>query len=665
MRISIITPSYNHGEFIEETIHSVMSQNHRDVEHLVIDGGSTDNTILILKKYPHLRWVSERDKGQSNAINKGLSMASGEIVAWLNSDDFYEPNIFKDIARYFERHPDCFFLYGDMAFVDRNGTLLSKVVGDTMNYESLIACPDIVRQPSCFWRRIVAEELGGLDETLSLVMDFDFFLRIAQRYKLHYLSRNFSYYRYYRENKSLSMARRQVAEIYRVYKKNGVKLKKGNLKFLALKYARTLDFRKRHTRRGESAGRYSNSGNRKSILFVDDCTGRTGSTVSMEYLVKGFKTSGYNVYVLTSKTDPVIRSILEKHAVLLDARKWRMKTIALDLHFTRTLSLFSVDGLVMAVKNLLKSIFGTAVVWKAINDSHADIVYCNEYAVLQGSIAACLRRIPSVMHIRSRFLKGTFGVRRAILSRMIPLCNKAVFAISQIEADQLRQMTKHQERIRVVGEFFSLEDARMHDTDKARKAFGLPARQKIVTMLGGILAIKGTIDFLRAAERIAQDRKDVLFVLAGKSDWKEGDGEREYFDLCTEVIGRLLKANRIKVLGEITNSMELVSVSDIIVSPSRESHFSRPVIEAWGFGKPVLAVRTNHMEGLVADNSDGLLVPSGDDKAIADALARLLDDRELRTKLGRLGKAKVLAKFNAGTNIDVIVDTCNSLICSN
>ena len=105
MRLSIITPSLNQCEFIEETIHSVMNQDHHDVEHIVIDGGSTDNTVSILRKYPHLRWTSEKDTGQSNAINKGFQQATGEIIAWLNSDDYYEDHIFGDIVQYFETHP--------------------------------------------------------------------------------------------------------------------------------------------------------------------------------------------------------------------------------------------------------------------------------------------------------------------------------------------------------------------------------------------------------------------------------------------------------------------------------------------------------------------------------------------------------------------------------
>jgi glycosyltransferase involved in cell wall biosynthesis len=237
MRISIVTPSYNQGEFIEDTIRSVLDQDHEDVEHLVMDGGSTDSTRSVLARYSHLKWTSERDGGQACAINKGFRQATGEILAWLNSDDYYEPNVLGDVARYFGAHPDCMILFGDITFVDRDRKPLFGYSGDGISYQRLIACPEIVRQPSMFWRRDVVRELGGVDESLHLVMDFDFFLRIGARYPFHHLARNLSCYRYYVENKSLSMARRQLREIYRVYRKNGVPFTWPVIRFLLSKSA--------------------------------------------------------------------------------------------------------------------------------------------------------------------------------------------------------------------------------------------------------------------------------------------------------------------------------------------------------------------------------------------------------------------------------------------
>ncbi|MEX0602815.1 MAG: glycosyltransferase family 2 protein [Bacteroidota bacterium] len=220
--MTIITPSFNQGKYIGETIRSVLSQNHDDVEHLVVDGGSRDGTLDILRGYPHLRWTSEPDSGQSEAINKGFRRATGEVLAWLNSDDYYEPNVLGDVAASFQDHPECMVLYGDITFVNAGGERLGAFTGGSIDRENLIRNPDIVRQPSFFWRRQVLDEIGFLDERLHLVMDFDFFLRLAMRYPLHYLNRNLSYFRVHGESKSLSQRRRQLLEIRSVYRKHGI-----------------------------------------------------------------------------------------------------------------------------------------------------------------------------------------------------------------------------------------------------------------------------------------------------------------------------------------------------------------------------------------------------------------------------------------------------------
>lgn len=237
MRISIITPSFNQGIFIEETIRSVLEQDHDDIEYIVMDGGSTDGTVDVLRKYPQVQWVSERDRGQSDAINKGFRRATGEVMAWLNSDDRYAPRILGEVMRYFAAHPACRLLYGDITFMGRDGSRLYDLAGDKLSYASLVACPDLVRQPSTFWRRSLVEERGGVDESLHVVMDLDFFLRIGHGERFHYLPRVLSHYRCYEENKSLSLSRLQVREMLRVYRKNNIPLTRGIVRFLGTKYA--------------------------------------------------------------------------------------------------------------------------------------------------------------------------------------------------------------------------------------------------------------------------------------------------------------------------------------------------------------------------------------------------------------------------------------------
>jgi glycosyltransferase involved in cell wall biosynthesis len=240
MKFSIITPSFNQACFIEDTILSVLNQNYPDFEHIIVDGGSTDGTVEILKKYPHLKWVSEKDRGQSDAINKGFRMASGDIIAWLNSDDYYETNIFNLIDEFFSHNKDCKFLYGGITFIDINKNVLATVNGANISYRNLLNNPDIIRQPSSFWHREVIEKIGVLNENYHVTMDFDFFLRISKKYKLCYLDKNLSYFRSYSENKTQSLKKKQFNEICSVMYSNGDYVGFKTLKFLLGRFLDSL-----------------------------------------------------------------------------------------------------------------------------------------------------------------------------------------------------------------------------------------------------------------------------------------------------------------------------------------------------------------------------------------------------------------------------------------
>jgi glycosyltransferase involved in cell wall biosynthesis len=124
LKISVITPSLNQGKYIEECILSVLNQGYDNFDHIIIDGGSTDNTLTVLRKYKHLIWVSEPDEGQSDAINKGFKMASGEIIGWLNADDRYLPGTFHSVAEYMSRWPDVDLIYGDYRWIDAEGRVI-------------------------------------------------------------------------------------------------------------------------------------------------------------------------------------------------------------------------------------------------------------------------------------------------------------------------------------------------------------------------------------------------------------------------------------------------------------------------------------------------------------------------------------------------------------
>jgi glycosyltransferase involved in cell wall biosynthesis len=223
LSISIITPSYNQAAYLEQTIQSVINQNYPAIEYIIIDGGSTDGSVEVIKKYDsHITyWVSEKDKGQSDAINKGLKLANGDIVCWLNSDDLFEPNTLNTIAQFFNEHADTQFVYGDGVIFYENGKKRdSHCKPGKVDQEILSRC-DPLQQPSTFWRRAIHDEIGFIDESLFFTMDWDFFMRVALKYEMHYLPVSFSRYRIHDAHKTGVGGERRSKEILMFIEKYG------------------------------------------------------------------------------------------------------------------------------------------------------------------------------------------------------------------------------------------------------------------------------------------------------------------------------------------------------------------------------------------------------------------------------------------------------------
>jgi len=210
--VSIVTPTYNYGRFIEDTILSVKNQDYPNIEHIIVDGGSTDNTLEILKKYEstyNMRWISEPDEGESDAINKGFKMAKGEILAWLDSDDVYSnKKVISRVVEVFINNPDVQVVHGNCAIIDEKGNIIKKVRTVPFNYKAYLYGYPLtlaLPQPSTFWRREIFFKVGMLDPKLYWAMDRDLFLRFAEYgAKFKFIKDELSYFRLHPKSKSVS-----------------------------------------------------------------------------------------------------------------------------------------------------------------------------------------------------------------------------------------------------------------------------------------------------------------------------------------------------------------------------------------------------------------------------------------------------------------------------
>lgn len=204
-KITIITPSYNQGQYIEETILSVINQDYPNLEYIIIDGGSTDNTVDIIRKYEDRIdfWVSEKDKGQSNAINKGLKKSTGEIINWINSDDQLMPGALQVIAKYFLDNPDTVMVHGRIEYFGETNNYYSVNL-PKKDLETRYAAHICMPQPACFFQRRLVEEQGYLDESLQFSMDTDLFVRAGLHYKIVQIEDVIARFRLHSTSKSVS-----------------------------------------------------------------------------------------------------------------------------------------------------------------------------------------------------------------------------------------------------------------------------------------------------------------------------------------------------------------------------------------------------------------------------------------------------------------------------
>lgn len=220
-KVSIITPSFNQGHFIEASIQSVLAQDYPNIEYILVDGGSKDESVEIIQKYQDrvAWWVSETDKGHADALNKGFSHASGEILAWLNSDDIYFPGAVSEAVAFLREHPQTGMVYADADLIDESGQTIGKFASKQVDYRRLLRGSVHIPQATTFFRADLWRQVGPLSLTLFFSFDYDLWVRLAKVSQLSYVPRRWANFRMHELGKSVKNDDRCYPDMLLVYER--------------------------------------------------------------------------------------------------------------------------------------------------------------------------------------------------------------------------------------------------------------------------------------------------------------------------------------------------------------------------------------------------------------------------------------------------------------
>ncbi len=220
-KVTILTPSYNQGQFLEATIQSVLAQDYPNIEYFIVDGGSKDNSVEIIQKYASKinGWVSEKDGGHADALNKGFARATGDILAWINSDDTYYPGAIREAVTFLQANPQVGMVYADANLIDNAGQQVGRFSAKQTSYRQMLRGSVHIPQATTFFRADLWRKLGPLDLSLFFAFDYDLWVKIAKVSEVRYLPRLWADFRMHEAGKSVKDDDRCYPDMVRVYER--------------------------------------------------------------------------------------------------------------------------------------------------------------------------------------------------------------------------------------------------------------------------------------------------------------------------------------------------------------------------------------------------------------------------------------------------------------
>lgn len=405
---------------------------------------------------------------------------------------------------------------------------------------------------------------------------------------------------------------------------------------------------------------------RKRILIVDHDLDLSGAFVSLTYLIKRLVEENYEIFVL-SKTGKAQKNILmTMGAKIINYSASSLKSITLSFHISDKTKFLTLKWFKNLIKDFLYFFNGLILSVKIINRYNPDLIYLNEYVTISFGIFARIKRIPIVVHIRSLFIDQKYNFRIYLLKFALKNISSYNLAITNLEASQIGTNKGSKSRTIIVPEFLNHEDFILQeDIMVFKKEHELENFELTVAFLGGLNMIKGSLTFLNCTEYIESDPTKIVFIIAGNINASKSKENLLYINKCFEKINNPFKKVKIKFIGPTHQTGQLLSAADVLVSCSVQTHFSRPIIEAWAKKKAVIATDISHSKNLISDGISGLLFPVNNAMALAEKIDQLYNNFEKRLLLGENGFKEATSKYSANKNTEMISNLFSELLHKN
>lgn len=655
MRLSIVTPSYNQGRFIQATIDSVLSQDYSDVEYLIMDGGSNDLTVPILKTYgDKIQWVSEPDGGQAAAVNKGILRATGDVIGWINSDDIYYPDAFKAVMKIFENHPEVNVLYGHAEHINEDGSYREDYYTEEWNYERLKEICFIC-QPAVFFRRETVLKYGLLNPQRHFAMDYDLWLRMGKNEEFYFLNQKLAGSRLYEENKTLGSVDKVHIDIMDALYEDLGYVPERWIEGSAHSIARS---------RGKSVATQDSYQEYKSYVvgLIQSWVDRYGTNP-----LKDLQKYPYSYQELKIGIDISI-TLLQGAAGIA----WYVDSITKALAEIDTENQFLLYPLFYDREPINRLNYGLKIETKNVhrlfqNVTSSDCAYLKacfenentdplmqvlEYPDVVLCPAFCFsknlaKRVATVYVISDvSFLEHPEYSTKAnwdyCLRGMFDAALYADVFIS-ISENTKRAFLKYfpfvdEKRIHVIPLSFREIFLRQVDAPKQLKSLEITEETSFWLAVGTVEPRKNLISLIHAYAKLKKRGQTFPLYIAGGKGWLDSEIYEEVKNLCLE--------KEIKFLGYVSDEQlsALYHSCYAFIYPSWYEGFGLPILEAMASGSPVICSNTTSMPEVGGDTV--LYIDPYNIDSITEAMEKMQKDSKLREKLARNGYERAMKSFS-------------------